>query len=83
MSFSGPTRILEGERYALDSYGNGAGYTLRNKIAETSVWLQGDDAASFREELDAQEAAHPHHDPDRVLSWLWDECDYGLAAQSD
>ncbi|AFU87871.1 hypothetical protein CcrColossus_gp001 [Caulobacter phage CcrColossus] len=83
MAFSGPIRIMEGTRYALDSYGNGAAYTLRNKIAQTSVWLQGDDAATFREELEAQEAAHPNKNPDYILSWLWDDCDYGLAAQSD
>lgn len=83
MSFSGPVRILEGHYYALDSYGNGAGYTLRAKTLKASVWLQGDDAHTFREELDALEAAHPNDLPDALLSRLWEDCDYGLAAQAD
>lgn len=81
--YSRKVTIYEGERFALDSYGNGAAYTLRNKVALTSVFLQDDAAGQFRDELDAQEAAHPHRDPDRLLSWLWNECEYGAAAQSD
>lgn len=81
--YSGPKCIMEGEAFALDSYGNGAAYTLRNLAGRSSVWLQGDDARDFRNALENYEAKHPLANPDRVLSWLWDQCDYGAAAQPD
>lgn len=67
----------------LDSYGNGAAYTLRDKSARESVWLQGDDASDFREKLDTLETMRPHDTPDSILGYLWDEHDYGEAATPD
>lgn len=81
--YSGPLRISEGARFALDSYGNGAAYTLRDKAAQTSVWLQGDDAGAFREIYDTLETVCPHFSPDETLGVLWDQHDYGAAARPD
>lgn len=81
--YSGPIRISEGERFALDSYGNGAAYTLRDKTAKMSVWLQGDDATDFRETFDTIETVCPHFRPDETLGVLWDQHDYGASASAD
>jgi hypothetical protein len=72
--------IMEGDRYSLESYGNGWGYTLREKASGLSVWLQDDDAAQFRDELDALELAHPRDTTDAILDALWSDFEYGSAA---
>ena len=80
MSFSGPITIGEGKLFRLDSYGNGAAYTLWDLTTGASVYLQGDDATTFRDELDKVETVMPLGSQDEVLGWLWDQCDYGSAA---
>lgn len=78
MSYSGPITIASGVTYQLDSYGNGAAYTLIHKVRlgapETyeSVFFQGDDAATLRAELDAIERNFPNDSQDMVLSRLAD-----------
>ncbi len=75
---------MQGAAFALDSYGNGAAYTFRALAAPaSSVFLQDEDAATFRDELDRLETLRPDDSPDQILSWLWDQCDYGSAAQAD
>lgn len=81
MSFSGPITIMAGVEFRLDSYGNGAAYTLVNAAANRSTYVQGDDATQFRDELDAVETTFPNGSPDEILGWLWDQCDYGSASQ--
>ena len=51
--------------YAVWSYGNGLAYEFINKRANRSVFVQGDDAETFRADLD-----HPY----RTLTDVW--CDY-------
>ncbi|UTU09320.1 hypothetical protein CcrBL47_gp550 [Caulobacter phage BL47] len=80
MSYSGPITISQGLRWRLDSYGNGAAYALYDLSAGASVWIDGDDATTFREALDTVEAQRPQDEPDEILGHLWDEHDYGAAA---
>ncbi|AFU86486.1 hypothetical protein D869_gp097 [Caulobacter phage CcrRogue] len=81
--YSGPLRISEGERFALDSYGNGAAYTFRDKTGKESVWMQDDDASAFRETYDALQTLLPSFGPDEILGILWNDHDYGAAASPD
>lgn len=80
MSYSGPITISQGLRFRLDSYGNGAAYALYDLSAGASVWLEGDDATAFRDELDNVETQRPHDEPDEVLGHLWHDHEYGAAA---
>jgi hypothetical protein len=77
------TRILEGEKFSLDSTGNGSFYLLRHKAARRSTFFQSEDATSFEERLEATENAFPEGTPDSVLSWLWDQCEYGSVSRAD
>jgi hypothetical protein len=38
--------------YTITSYGNGTAYFIARKGAETGVFVQGDDAATLREQTD-------------------------------
>lgn len=55
MSYSGPIQIFSRDGWTLESWGNGAAYTLR--LASRSCFLQGDDATNFREQFDALDAS--------------------------
>lgn len=79
---SGPITIAKAHDFQLDSYGNGAAYALKC-CDGASVWLSGDDATQFREELDALERAHPKWPQSRILAWMWDECGYGSVADRE
>lgn len=45
---------------SLTTWGRGTAYTLRNAVEGSSVFIQGDDAITFREELEAEWDARPH-----------------------
>lgn len=50
----GPITIFDRLGYRIDSYGNGAAYTLTRLADNASVFFQyGDDASAFRSEFDA------------------------------
>jgi len=54
MSYSNTVIIYDHEGWVLESHGNGAAYTLRRKVIDgrtESVFLQGDDADIFREQV--------------------------------
>lgn len=68
---STPFCLLAKRSEAKGSYGNGLSYELRNKNADDSIYLQGDDATQFREELDAMENADPMCPTDTILNELW------------
>ena len=73
--------ISQGQRYQLDSLGNGWAYTLRDLLTKQSVWFQDDDAAQLRDELEALETRFTNHAPDQILALLWE--DYGGVARDD
>ena len=75
--------IMQGQRYSLDSSGNGWAYTLRDSETRQSVWLQDDDAAQFREELETLESRFPNHSTDAILGMLWFDFEYGRVASDD
>ena len=64
--------IIEGNRYALVSYGNGFAYHLqmRGHPQDNGVYVEGDDATTFRNELDMLETAHPYWHVDDILARL-------------
>lgn len=70
--------IQQSPQFVLTSYGNGTAYKLENTGEALSVFVQGDDAATFRDELDKFESCNPEGD---ALAYLWD-C-YSLAAQPE
>jgi hypothetical protein len=47
------TVIFHSDRFDLVSYGNGLSYALHDNIAQTSMFVQDDDAAAFRDETGA------------------------------
>lgn len=62
------------DRFTVESHGNGAAYTITDKITGESKYVQyGDDAAQFRSELDSIETAHA----DPRSAWhrrSWNSC---------
>jgi len=75
--------IMQSDRYELTSYGNGLAYRLRNKERGRSLFVQGDEATSFRDELNAIENANPDWPIDRTFRWLLNECCWGEAMEYD
>lgn len=53
------TTVYHSDRFDLVSYGNGLSYTLHNNINKRSMFVQGDDAADFRKELEDFENVCP------------------------
>jgi hypothetical protein len=66
------TDIYNTPRYTVRSYGNGESYLFTNKATGQAVHAQGDDAITFREELNAYETANPNTPFDDILDGLWD-----------
>jgi len=75
--------IMQGERFRLESAGNGAVYLLTDTRTGRSTFAQGDDALQFESDLESVERVFPDKSVDHVLGWLWDQCDYGAASQAD
>ena len=69
--------IMSAGPYKLISFGNGTAYSLENHCFDSvddsplSVFVQGDDAAQFRDEIAAMESAHPTMPTRDVLGEIW------------
>lgn len=74
--------IMQGERFKLESAGNGAVYLLTDTVAGRDVALQGDEALQFEADLDIVERLFQDDSTDYVLSWLWNQCVYGSASSA-
>jgi hypothetical protein len=72
--------VMNGSRHRLISYGNGLAYRLEDMKGRRSVFLQGDDAHQFRDELETLENLRPDDGADDILGWMWDHHDYGAAS---
>jgi hypothetical protein len=72
--------LLNGERFILNSFGNGLSYLLSDKLTGMEYFSQGDDADFFRGDLASVERRNPDYSPDQVCMVLWDLYDYGSAA---
>lgn len=73
--------ILAGEPFTLTSYGNGTAYSLRNAARKQSIFVQGDDAAAFREEMERREEFFPDMLSADLLREMWWE--YSPLARPD
>lgn len=51
--------IYHSARFDVVSYGNGLSYAVHDNISHKSGFVQGDDAITFRAELEAWEEAFP------------------------
>lgn len=63
--------ILSTPRFILYSFGNGLAYDLTRRDGLGNVFVQGDDASTFRDELDAMESAAPDRATDEILGELF------------
>lgn len=68
------------ETFKLESWGGGLSYTLTHKPSGKSVFVQGDSAETFGDDLEKAETAFPDKTFDEIYMWLWDQCEYGSAA---
>lgn len=81
------TTLFENHYWRLESWGNGWAYTLTHKVPGLhgeagSVFVQDDDAARFWDELEAiQSGPRAPTEWQDVCATLWDDCEYGAAAQ--
>ena len=64
--------IAKGCGFALISIGNGWAYELGRNGADSTLWLQDDDAAAFRDEWEALEAARPNDHTGALLREMWE-----------
>ena len=65
-------RIYDTPDFTLDSSGNGFSYTLTRKRDNGSVFVHGDDASTFRENIELFETRNPDELSNRMLQDLWD-----------
>lgn len=57
--------------YTLTSWGNGTAYELRHIASDQSVFVQGDDAAQFADEMADLENYRPDWSTDQVLGEMF------------
>jgi len=60
------------DRYTLTSSGDGLAYSLEDKTHAMVIYVQADDATTFRDELEALEDVYPEWTTDEILECLWD-----------
>lgn len=53
------TLLYHSERFDVVSYGNGLSYAVHDNITRKSMFVQGEDAVAFREELETFERLFP------------------------
>ena len=66
-------KIFASNRYTLISYGNGESYALHNHPAKKLMYIQGDNATTLRNEIDAWERIDPKKPTDSILAEIWSE----------
>lgn len=76
-----PVDIYNTETFYVTSWGNGAAYAFGNKVECRSVFFQGDDAATFRAEIEAWENHNPDMEYETILANLWR--DYSHLTRAD
>jgi hypothetical protein len=64
--------IFTSDRFALVSYGGGISYALHNHPAKKSLFVQGDDATTLRDEIDAWKRIDPDMPTESILAEIWD-----------
>ncbi|WP_029005767.1 hypothetical protein [Azorhizobium doebereinerae] len=70
--------VLGGEDYELLT--EGAAFRLRCKGEQRAAYLDGDEAARFRSDLEIVQQQFPGCTADHALAQLWDQGGYGWLA---
>lgn len=66
--------IYRRQGYVLTSYGNGWAYRLRHEPSKASLWVQDDDAATFRRGFDsAMDASEDETKSDQFVRWWFEQ----------
>lgn len=73
------TVIHDLPEFRVTSWGNGLAYDLAHKPSGRSVFFQGEDAGTFRDELDALTSGTPCLDYGDALRAIWHDYE-GIAA---
>jgi hypothetical protein len=70
-----PSRVVvfNSDKFALVSYGNGMSYALHNHRARRSLFVQGDDATTLREEIESWERVDPDKPYDEIYAEVWSD----------
>lgn len=74
--------LCRGPRFKLERWGGGLSYALTRLADGASVCTQGDDAFYFGTQWDEAEAAFPNKPADELCAWMWDQNEWGLAADA-
>lgn len=68
--------IRQSPNFTLTSYGNGLAYKLERHLPDGTICdflIQGEDATTFRDLIEALETYSPETSTDEILSILWSE----------
>ena len=57
--------------FTVTSWGNGWAYAITNKARKTELFVQDDDATSFRTCWEAYELAYPDMDTNAILAMIY------------
>jgi hypothetical protein len=63
--------IYDTASFEVLSYGNGAAYKFTDKVTEKKCYFDGDDASSFREEIERWENAREDLSSEQILANIW------------
>lgn len=63
--------LCDGQTFKLERWGGGLSYALTHKGVERTAFVQGDDAATFDQELLDCEAAFPENTTEQNAHRLW------------
>jgi len=63
--------IIKTDQFQVDSYYNGLAYGFTSLERREDMFLQGGDAAAFRDQWEAHEALHPDATINCIMSRLW------------
>lgn len=69
--------LINTDKWNLTSYGNGLAYCLTDKTNisgdedSCSLFVQGDDAITFRDELESLETTYPERPFNDLLGMIW------------
>jgi hypothetical protein len=73
MSYSSRITIFSSELFDIVSYGNGYSYAFHNNKEKKSLFMQGEDAETFRNDIEAWENIDENMTYDDIYSIMWDE----------
>lgn len=69
--------IYDTATFEVVSHGNGTAYSFTHKIKDETKFFQGDDAITFREEIEIRETVYPDMSLEVILGTVWFEYETG------